>query len=238
MTERSSRHVAMPEAVRPSAALVRAAEAENERIERALETLNRRREALRGELAQLDRETERLHERRRALALAVGHEPEATTAKSAHETRTLRGRALRRVAGNLLWQTEGVNEIHYREWFERVLAAGFAVGGRDPAASFLTNVRNSPAVVRGTRPGYYRLDPEQRNRLRQELAEVQAELDDVAVTLQQARENRVPRARVDELRAHRASLEQRLRQLDSDTAELDEIFGSADHPAPRSLRAA
>jgi hypothetical protein len=205
----------MPNAARPSAALVRAAEAE------------------------VDRESESLVARRRALALAVGEEPDAPSSTLSRETRTLRGRALRRVAGNLLWEAEGDQEIHDREWFERVLAAGFAVGGRDPGASFLTNVRNSPAVVRGSRPGYYRLDPGRRDRLRQELAEVQAELDDLGATLVRAREDPELRDRVNDLRGHRSRLDQRLRRLDADIAELDEIFGSAaEHSTRRDLRAA
>jgi hypothetical protein len=239
MTERSGRHPPMPDAARPSAALIRAAEAEDERIRRALDTLDRRREALRGELAQLDRESERLHERRRALALAVGEEPDTAPKSSSREINTLRGRALRRVAGNLLWRSEGDHEIHYREWFERVLAAGFAVGGRDPGASFLTNVRNSPAVVRGARPGYYRLDPERRDRRREEIAEVRAELEDLGATLLRAREDPGLRDRVEDLRTHRSHLDQKLRRLETDLIELDEIFAEADERPPRrNLRAA
>ena len=72
--------------------------------------------------------------------------------------RAIKGAELRRVAGQLLWTAQRERGIHYREWFERVIAEGYAIGGKDPVASFLTNIRDSPAVIRGSTQGHYMLD--------------------------------------------------------------------------------
>jgi hypothetical protein len=83
----------------------------------------------------------------------------------------LRGADLRRRAVQLL--------AHYREWFAWFVEAGCAAEGRDPLATFLTNVARSPVVRRGSRPGTYRLDGHARERLAGVLAESQAQLADL-----------------------------------------------------------
>jgi hypothetical protein len=229
----------------PSSSLVRAAAAESERIERTLSVLAQRRAALMVQMAEVDAQASELHERQRLLGLLVSKDetPESGKRESRPTTtssRTLKGRALRQVAGHLLWGTQSRDEIHYREWFERVLAAGYAVGGKDPAASFLTNMRDSPAVVRGSRAGYYRLDPSSRERLAQTLSETQAELADVIRLLDRARHGRESNDRADHLREHRDTLTQRLRRLEADIRELDAIFDedSGSREASPNLRAA
>jgi hypothetical protein len=122
----------------------------------------------------------------------------------------------------VLWESEGTAEIQYRDWFELVLAQGCAVSGKDPAASFLTNIRDSPAVVRGSRPGFYRLDPARRAAVAQQLAEAQAELRDVVDVLARPATSSGERER---LREHRTRLTARERRLEADVAELEAIFG-------------
>jgi hypothetical protein len=71
----------------------------------------------------------------------------------------LRGRRLREIAVEVLRQRRELGEIvHYREWYELVLAAGIRVAGRDPLATFLTQISQAPEVesVR-PRSGLYRL---------------------------------------------------------------------------------
>jgi hypothetical protein len=215
----------MAAATAPSAALVRAARAELERIGRALAAVDRRREAMRAELAALDGEAATLLERRRLLAELTGTDDDASPALRAVPARLLRGRDLRRVAARLLWEGQRDAEIQYRDWLDRVLAAGYAIGGKDPAATFLTNVRDCPAVVRGSRPGYYRLDPATRADVARSIAEAQAELRDVSAVLAQPVDGLADRVRRDELRSHRATLSTRLRRLEADLTELDAIFG-------------
>lgn len=91
----------------------------------------------------------------------------------------LRGADLRRRAVQLLAQRAGPDEVHYREWFAWFVEAGCAAEGRDPLATFLTNVARSPVVRRGSRPGTYRLDGHARERLAGVLAESQAQLADL-----------------------------------------------------------
>jgi hypothetical protein len=48
--------------------------------------------------------------------------------------------------------------IHYKEWYALLRAAGFRIGGKDPLASFLSNISRCPDVEAvGNRSGRYRL---------------------------------------------------------------------------------
>jgi hypothetical protein len=71
----------------------------------------------------------------------------------------LRGQHLEEIAVRLLRRSrEGDEPIHYREWFALLRRAGHHVGGKDPLATFLTQINRSPAVERvGQRSGLYRL---------------------------------------------------------------------------------
>jgi hypothetical protein len=71
----------------------------------------------------------------------------------------LRGRRLREIAVELLRQKKGVgSEVHYRDWYDLVLEAGLRVAGKDPLATFLTQISRAPGVesVR-PRSGLYKL---------------------------------------------------------------------------------
>lgn len=71
----------------------------------------------------------------------------------------LRGHRLREVAVAVLQKhhAPGV-EVHYREWYDLVAAEGIAVAGKDPVATFLSQVSRSEAVEAvGRRTGRYRL---------------------------------------------------------------------------------
>jgi septal ring factor EnvC (AmiA/AmiB activator) len=211
----------------PHASLVRAAAAEEERVDRALERLSHRRDTLAAELADLESQMGELNERRRLLAMLV-EGPEAAVDRAVAAPRTgvtaVRGRRLRRVAAQLLWRTSGTREVHYREWFERLLAAGYAVGGRDPVASFLTNVRDSPAVAKGEQAGFYRLDPSRREAIAAALAEKTAELADLETALHAARASGDD-ARVEALRADRRALTAERKRLEGQAEELAAVFG-------------
>jgi hypothetical protein len=71
----------------------------------------------------------------------------------------LRGRRLREVAVQVLRVRQGLGtEIHYTEWLGLVRSEGVRVGGKNPAATFLTQITKAPEVecVR-PRSGRYRL---------------------------------------------------------------------------------
>lgn len=71
----------------------------------------------------------------------------------------LRGERLRDVALAVLREkvADGT-PIHYRDWFEALREAGYRVVGRDPLASFLTQISRIDRVEKvGRRSGLYRL---------------------------------------------------------------------------------
>jgi hypothetical protein len=214
----------------PHASLVRAAAAEEERVERALQQLSHRRDTLAAELSSLESQMDELHERRRLLGMLVdrpdaAEAPRPATVPPRAGVTPVRGRQLRIVAAQLLWRTSQTNEVHYREWFERLLQEGYAVGGRDPVASFLTNIRDSPAVARGAQPGFYRLDPDRRDVVARQLAETAAELADLEDALRTAREQGDD-ARVEQLRAHRGALTAERKRLEARRDELTAVFAA------------
>jgi hypothetical protein len=134
------------------------------------ESVRKEREVMVERLAALREQSQRLHE----LVNAVDRDAEQTarilrsmdemlglapqlSIDSIHEE--LRGRKLQEIAVELLRQRRGPGAVvHYREWFELLTGAGLRVAGKDPLATFLTQVARAPAVesVR-PRSGLYRL---------------------------------------------------------------------------------
>lgn len=224
------RHSRMATSYSPSAAMVRTARNEIDRIERALAVTEQRRSALLAQLADLEAEAEGYVRRRQLLAELAQVEQatptvETSVATQAVATRAVKGRELRRTAGRLLWAWEQTGQIHYREWFERVLAEGYVTGGKDPAASFLTNIRDSPAVVRGSAQGFYRLDPSSTERVGQAIGEARAELADVQQSIDRAYGGEGQVGSVESFRTHRDRLKQQLKRLETDMQELRYVFG-------------
>jgi hypothetical protein len=71
----------------------------------------------------------------------------------------LRGERLRDVAATVLWRhfKEG-DVVHYKQWFELVVSEGYRVGGKNPTATFLTQVARVDDVERvARRSGLYRV---------------------------------------------------------------------------------
>lgn len=66
---------------------------------------------------------------------------------------------LREVALDVLRERfAGADPIHYRVWFDALVESGYRVSGRDPLASFLTQVSRIERVEKvGNRSGLYRL---------------------------------------------------------------------------------
>lgn len=71
----------------------------------------------------------------------------------------LRGQRLREVAVEVLRQRRGVGVvIHYTEWFDLLTREGVRIGGKNPAATFLTQIAKAPQVeCMRPRSGLYRL---------------------------------------------------------------------------------
>lgn len=107
--------------------------------------------------------------------------PVSVVAPAAGEV--LRGPAIRKAAVRVLLDHHDRPEaMHYRRWYELLEQAGYVVAGKDPLAVFLTQISRSPVVTRGTQTGVYSLDLQAPRRLRDQLADLHAELRSLAST--------------------------------------------------------
>lgn len=92
----------------------------------------------------------------------------------------LRGPAVRMTAVRVLLAQPGhVEAVHYRDWYDMVVAAGYAIGGKDPRAVFLTQITRSPVVVGSTERGVWGVDRQAPLRLRRDLDRLVAELSHI-----------------------------------------------------------
>ena len=73
--------------------------------------------------------------------------------------RRLGGRRLREMAVTVLErQPDSGREIHYRDWYQLLMQAGYSVAGKDPLATFLAQIRRIERVAPvGHRSGRYQL---------------------------------------------------------------------------------
>jgi hypothetical protein len=71
----------------------------------------------------------------------------------------LRGERIREVALQVLQTLSASGDaVHYRIWFDALVESGYRILGRDPLASFLTQITRIEKVERvGRRSGLYRL---------------------------------------------------------------------------------
>lgn len=210
----------------PSSTLRRAAQRERERLERARMRIRAKRETLREELSRLDSELDALKDRERLLVELVDEPPTETPTSGevvVARGEVLKGAAIRERAARRYYLTHGAGKaLHYRHWFELLVAEGVEIAGKDPMATFLTNLSRSPVVVRGSEPASYAIDAEAPERLRAELAERQAELRDLAEVI--ARQV----TPTEDLRDHRARLTSDIRRLEGHITEAERVLAPQD----------
>jgi hypothetical protein len=162
--------------------LQRAAQAEHRRIDAALVRIDERLGALETERAKLRDEKARLKQRQQLLDQIIDPTHGGTLKESPGVV--LRGAKLRVEATRLLMHHVGPRRaIHYRDWYQIFLEAGFVVLGKRPEATFLTAVSRSPVVRRADEPGTYYIDPVLAEHLARELHESRAELADLETVL-------------------------------------------------------
>jgi hypothetical protein len=233
-----SLHVATAEHWTPSRRMQAAAAAEHERVERELRRLGERENtlareldairracaALRDELSVLQRlsrdraenDTEFADGEQRRLRVVADALPTAEDGKDV----VLRGAQIREAAVRVLASTAQSDQaLHYRTWFELLRQEGFLPAGKDPLATFLTQIGRSPVVQRSTAPGVYSLDLGVVERTRARLARLEGsiqELDQVAVGADVEEIARIRRTRDrlgTELASNKQTLAEALRSL-------------------------
>jgi hypothetical protein len=197
---------------------------EQERVEKIRRDIERQQARLRAQLDELSARLSDLAEREKLLASLTNDERPGppTDSEAPSGQPVLRGAQLRERAVRLLFLSQGAGRpLYYRDWFQLVRSKGVAVGGKNPLATFLTNVTRSPLVARGSQAGAYGIDPEAAGRIHAELSERQAELRDLTEVI--AREVS-PSAR---LQDHRAGLLSEIRRLEQLLAEAERILAPA-----------
>ena len=229
----------VPPTPSPSSRLVRAAAAERADLRRHRERLLESRESLRAELDHIEASLHEVDERDALLDRLAGPAPEARpsapepsaagASKGADTSSTvLRGPAIRRAAVEvMLRHPERPEALHYRDWFEALRSAGYAVAGKDPLAVFLTQLSRSPAVRKGSQSGVYELDRSAPQRLRQQLDRLHDELRALTAT---------PSATADlpTIRARRVELTTEIGHAEKALEEAEHVLaqpGDGDHLA-------
>lgn len=227
--------VAIAETWTPSRRMQAAAAAERERVDRELDRLTAREHQLAAELAAVqaaraDLEHQRdvldqfthasengtspRKEGRRLRAVTGGAQPDAD-GKTLLRGARIRETAVRVLAANARPDTP----VHYRDWFALLTAQGFMPAGKEPLATFLTQVSRSPLVQRTTTSGMYVLDLNFPKRARERLARLVAELGEAQhqsseLAVEQIAAVRERRARLTaEMQETERQLEEALRSL-------------------------
>jgi hypothetical protein len=213
---------------------VRAATAERAELARHRERLLAAKTTLREELDRIEASLSEIEDRDALLARLAGPgtAPRSPTREGvlangplagASSERLLRGPAIRRAAVRvLLDEPDRPEALHYRDWYERLVAAGYAVAGKDSLAVFLTQISRSPVISRGTQTGVYSLDPHAPKRIRQRLAELHATLRSLPST---------PEVTTDlaAIRARRAELTSDIARTERALEEAEALLGPAQH---------
>ena len=106
--------------------------------------------------AEVREEAKSLADSIRRIEEVAGLAPQLAMCEISEE---LRGERLREVALEVLQRLSASGDpVHYRMWFDALVQAGFRVSGRDPLATFLTQITRINNVESvGRRSGLYRL---------------------------------------------------------------------------------
>jgi len=237
--------MAVAETWTPSRRMQAAAAAERERVERDIARLSAREAELKAELASVQGTRAEL-ERHRHVLNQFAHEdvpmrsPDTAVrrlralsgaAAPANGSTMLRGARIRETAVRVLAaNTQPEAPVHYRDWFELLTAQGFMPAGKDPLATFLTQVGRSPVVQRTTTAGVYVLDLEFPRRARQRLAQLETALF--------ALQENSSAADVEEIAAARQRRAQLTTELQDTERQLEEALRSLADQPPSETHAA
>lgn len=146
--------MAAPESL--SRDFVAAARAERDALAVRLLDAQARIDHFEGRAAEAREQAEALVASIRAIEEVAGLAPQMALCEISEE---LRGERLREVALEVLRRLSSSGDpVHYRIWFQALVDSGYRVLGRDPLATFLTQVSRIERVEKiGRRSGLYRL---------------------------------------------------------------------------------
>ena len=134
----------------------KAIECERELVAQRLEQVREQAERLHALVEQVDSDVEQTARMLRNMDEMLGLAPQLSIEYLDGE---IRGQRLREIAVEVLRQNKRLGqEVHYRDWYQLVVGTGIRVAGKDPLATFLTQIARAPEVesVR-PRSGLYRL---------------------------------------------------------------------------------
>jgi len=167
--------------IKTSQRFSRAARAERDRLQRQRAQLHKKRQqwlakvsAVEAEVEAIDKQLKVLEELAEPSAAPI--EIRRAEARDPNEPEQLSGAGIRAVAVPLLIRKHGSSPIHYRDWYSLMQQEGYSAAGKRPDAVFLNQVSRSPLIRTTTKSGYYILDLEATEQLRQRLRQRQAEL--------------------------------------------------------------
>jgi len=170
----------MPEpASHRSSRFAQAAKSERKRLAKKRSKLFKKREDLQAKVDALDAELEAVDQE---IVVLDGLAADGTSsarlelATGNDNPNLLKGGAIRDLAVPLLMREQGTAPVHYREWLSLLESQGYKVAGKRADAVFLNQVVRSPLVKATTKAGYYQLDPDAPEHLRDRLRQEQAEL--------------------------------------------------------------
>ena len=238
--------MATPEPLVPSRRLQSAAAAERERLLRELSRLDARAGVLADELQQINSRCDELRDQLALLARFSSSEEDSafpvrkpSTAGHLQPVRSeetprkaiLRGARIREVAVILLASSpQPRRPIHYQKWYELVRDAGYAVAGRDPQATFLTQISRSPVIRRADAPGTYALDFDAPRALRAELGRLRTRLLEISSDSTESTDD------VTRVRKQRHELDSMTRRLERELEEALRVLANA--PTDSAVRSA
>lgn len=146
----------MAKAGSASSDFVKAAEAERDRLSEQLAEALERVEHFETLAAEAREQAKALADSIRAIEEVAGLAPQLAMCNFSEE---VRGERLREVALEVLKRLSASGDpVHYRVWFDALVESGYRISGRDPLATFLTQITRIDRVQSvGRRSGLYRL---------------------------------------------------------------------------------
>lgn len=219
-----------------SSRLARAATAELTELDRQRALILKRRSAVQAELEDLDKALGGVDERvallkriapvEENLAGELVDESGALPAVDLPAGKVLRGTAIRETAARLLAESpDATRPVHYRRLYGLLTESGYSVTGKDPLATFLTQLSRSPVMHKTTQAGVYELDRESPGRLRDQLSMLHTEL-------RAATENPGPTGDLGEIRQRRGAVLSEITRVERALEEVARVLGqvgSAEH---------